>query len=149
MKEEHLIEEVIEPNMLLTNKRGGYFLDSKETKYRGLFCAETSKDGWTLTKSVDTIGISHVPTGVVNKLWCFEKKYNNTTERFVHHKDSLLYEVENYDGSSLLTLDVRDVNDFGTDSKKYSISKEKDFIIIKYTKKGFDKIYCYKIKCTL
>lgn len=136
--DEHLREEVIDPNFLLTNKVGGYFLDFKTTKYRGLFTTYKTSEGWSLVKSIDTISISEISTGFVNHLWSYEKKHQSgATETFFMHQNSLLYEVEKYDGTSLLTLDNRDIYNFDAFGKKYSITKDKDFIIIKFSKGDF------------
>ena len=144
IENEKIVEEVVESNFLLTNKNGGFFLDYKTTKYRGLFVK--NKDN--LFKSVDTLSISGVPSEAINKLWCFEKKYYKEIERFFMHEDSLLYEVENYNGYSLLTLDMREVNDFSTQGKDYGITSEGDFIIIKFNNKNDVKYLAIKSNCS-
>ncbi len=143
--DESLREEVVEPNILLTNKKGGYFLDFKTTKYRGLFTTCKTNDGWSLIKSIDTISISEVSTEFIKKLWGFEKKHQSgATEQFFLHNDTLLYEVNNYEGTSLLTLDTRDIYNFDAFGKKYSVSKEKEFIIIKFSKGDFVRYIAIK-----
>lgn len=138
---EKITETVVEPNFLLTNKIGGYFLDYKSTKYRGFFSPYKTPEGWSLMKSIDTISITSVAFEHVNKLFGYEKHHTNgAIEKFFIHQNSLVYDVENYNGTSLLTLDVRDVNDFETMGKKYTVSKDRDFVIIKYAK---DKLARY------
>lgn len=142
---ETFTEEVIEPNFLLTNKKGGYFLDFKTTKYRGFFSKYKTSDGWSLAKSIDTISIGDVSPEIINHLWGYEKKYSKgAVEKFFMCQDSLLYEVDNYDGNSLLSLDVRDIHNFDSFGKKYSVSKEKDFVIIKYSKSDFTRYIVIK-----
>lgn len=130
----HLNELVLDSNILLTNKRGGYFLDYKSTKYRGVFLPYKTNDGWSLYKSIDSISINSVPLSFKTNLYSFEKHYAKGFEKFFYFGNTVLYEVLDYVGTSLLNLDVRDIHDFDINGKKYLITKENEYIIIKFTK---------------
>lgn len=130
----YLNEVVLDSNILLTNKRGGYFLDYKSTKYRGVFSPYKTDNGWSLYKSVDSISINSVPLLIKTNLYSFEKHYAKGVEKFFYFGNTILYEVEDYVGSSILNLDVRDIHDFDINGKKYDIKKENEYIIIKFTK---------------
>ncbi|MBR9676070.1 hypothetical protein GOV05_03620 [Candidatus Woesearchaeota archaeon] len=128
-------EEVYSPQFLLTNKKGGYYLDYPTTLYRGMHILEVQKGIPSLFKTIDTIKISNVATQITNKFWCIEKKYGpKTTERFFMHENGLLYEVEDYEGYALLTLDMRRIYDFSVRGHTYEVYEKKDFIIIEYKK---------------
>ncbi|MBR9690788.1 hypothetical protein GOV08_03835 [Candidatus Woesearchaeota archaeon] len=145
IQEEKIEEEVIEPNFLLTNKKGGYFLDHKDTKYRGLCTLEMQKKAWDLLKSVDTLSISQVPSLIKYHLWGIEKKHGKASEKLFFYNNSLMYEVDNYKGNALLTLDIRYIHDFATQGQKYTISEENNFVIVKF-KKGKEFVRYLAIK---
>lgn len=144
ISDEKLEEEVIEPNFIFANKLGGYFLDYKTTKYRGMFASEKVNNNLTLIKSLDTISISQVPSEIIYNLWSVKKIYGKTKETFFYHNDSLLYEVKEYNGTSLLTLDVRDIHDFDITGKKYKITARSGFLIIEFSKGDFMRYIAIK-----
>lgn len=128
-------EEILTTDFLLTNKKGGYFLESRETAYRGFHILDIDKGLPSLFKTIDTLSISRVPSEIINKFWCVEKKYApDTTERFFMHENGLLYEVENYDGYALLTLDCHKEYDLSTEGHDYKFYEKNDFFIVEYTK---------------
>ncbi|OVE74631.1 hypothetical protein BVX95_01710, partial [archaeon D22] len=63
-----------------------------------------------------------------------KKHAPDTTERFFMHENGLLYEIENYEGYSLLTLDCRKINDYSNKGHNYNIYEENGFTVIEYTK---------------
>jgi len=128
-------EETLSTDFLLTNKKGGYFLESKDTIYRGFHILDVENGLPSLFKTIDSICICRVPSEIINKFWCIEKKYApETTERFFMHENGLLYEVENYEGYSLLTLDMRKINDYSNEGHDYKFYDKNGFFIIEYSK---------------
>ncbi|OVE74464.1 hypothetical protein BVX95_02350, partial [archaeon D22] len=106
-------EEILSTEFLLTNKKGGYYLEKKDTINRGFYILDIENGMPSLFKTIDSLSISRVTSEIRNKFWCVEKKHApDTTERFFMHENGLLYEIENYEGYSLLTLDCRKINDY-------------------------------------
>jgi hypothetical protein len=132
---------------ICTNKKGGFFLNNKNSRFRGLHFAKPSKDGWELFKTIDAITPNKSITKITNKLHSINTKLNGTTIEYVMENNSLLLDVSNK-VELVFTFDCRKIYDFDEQNRNYKIYEEKNTIIIEYQKSNNYKIYIgLKIDC--
>ncbi len=135
-------EEVVDANFLLTNNLGGFFLDYKTTKYRGLHTIKKTEDSFLLLKTVDSVEINKIITDIEISENHIKKTYGKTDEKILMHENGLLYEVKNYSGTSVLTLDIREIFSHDIKGNFYKIYDENGCIIIEFSKR-IDKNVLY------
>jgi len=132
-------------SFMLANKRGGYLMLSPSgniTKYMGFYFARKTRQGWELCKTVESISLIGVtPNELLRNLHSVELRSGKTVEKFfMNHSDSFNYSVENFHGEAKLVLDCRKMHDFHDMGRIYRIKKEKDCIVISYTKYADEKL---------
>lgn len=135
---QHKIQKEIgdNPQLLLTNKRGGFFYwqDDPTSRYQGFYF----KSGDKMNKTVAQIrlGVSLAPKRIKNNFWNFEvERAGGLTERFFMDpaSDSLIYELNNPMSFSL-ELDCKEIFDNDADGRLYDISEENGCVIVSYVK---------------
>lgn len=122
-------------SIFLSDKSGEYFAlgDSYTTQYHGLF--HFLPEEWEIYKTIEDIrpvGLNESPV-IVMQDGFFERNTEHVTERFWFSEKNLVYEIHGEREVSL-TLDFRRINDFDDRGRIYSITKEKDILIIEYKK---------------
>ncbi len=131
--------------IFLSDKSGGYFaLDGSEfSSYQGLF--HFLGDEWELYKTIDDlkpVGVSD-QSQVFMQDGFFERNTAHVIEKFFYSKHTLVYEVEGAK-EVVLSLDFRRIHDFNDKGRIYSITKEKDMVIIEYKKYEDDSLAVLK-----
>ncbi len=138
----HKIQKEIpdDPQLLLTNKRGGFFYwqDNPVSRYQGFYF----RDGDKMYKTIAQIrlGVALAPKRIKNNFWNFEvERSSGLTERFFMDpaSDSLIYELNN-SINFYLDLDCKEIFDNEVDGRFYDISEEDGCVIISYVKKKED-----------
>jgi glycogen debranching enzyme len=127
--------------VFLSNKAGGYFaLDGIDfSAYQGLF--HFLQGEWELYKTIDNLK----PIGATgqSKIFMqdgfFERHTDHIVEKFFYSRNALIYEVEGAK-DVLLSLDFRRIHDFDDKGRIYSVTKEKDVLIIEYEKYEDDSL---------
>lgn len=127
--------------IFLTDKEGGYFaLDgSSLTQYQGWF--HFLPEEWELYKTIENIkpfGINSSSVIVLQEGF-FERHTEHVIERFWFSEKNLTYELHG-DNEVSLELDFRRIHDYDDKGRIYSISKEKDELIIEYKKYKDDSL---------
>ncbi len=135
---------------LITNKNGSYcnFFSTPNSKYHGLFYYH-KKDSrmYKFIEDIKLFGInkdinddidntdSYVKS-IENNLWVVKRNIQNVTESFLMPRgfNSLVYELSRENFIDIF-LDCKDSYDNREWGRHYTISKEKDCIIVKFTKK--------------
>ena len=124
-------------SFVLSNQLGGFCLLSNKplTRYGGVFYFENFDN---IYKVVENIGgaINKEPKRIINKLWCVEREFDDFKETYSmpFHFNSLIYESDKPVLLDII-LDVKPIFDNREWGRNYEIKKEKNNIIIKFTKK--------------
>ncbi|MBN2566479.1 hypothetical protein JXB02_00140 [Candidatus Woesearchaeota archaeon] len=134
------------PSFLLSNKRGGYFSITADespseanSRYEGLHLGVAEKDGFALYKTVESIyPLGITPTEAVVRPGMATRKYDAVLENFHFQRNSLIYEIQNFDGEVALLLDCRGIYDFDDKDRNYTIRRKGKHIVIEYRKYRFD-----------
>ena len=130
------------PSFLLSNKKGSFFslpLSNKPlSRFQGFHLCTSTKSSWEVHKVLENVHPNKTPLKLINKLWCFERHYENSFERFFlpDDKDVLIYETKNLKESTI-SLDMRPIYDFHNLKRNYSIKEYKDYILIKYKREDY------------
>jgi glycogen debranching enzyme len=129
------------PFFLLSNKLGGFSMFSSGAS-QSRFCGSYMFKDWQLYKVIEDIRLlGRETTELRNNFWNVERASQNALERFVHYKNALLYEVENFSGYANIWLDCRQIYDYSDNSRIYTISNEKNVIVVEYKKHCADGSY--------
>lgn len=134
----HVHKEIAgDPQLLLRNRRGGFFLwqDKPTSKYHGLWARI---DG-VLYKSIASIkpGIDLPARKITNHFWGFSVDRGNDFHELFYmdpESDSLMYEMKNPTWFSLL-LDVKMQFDQDEQGRFYELSEQDGCLVISYSKK--------------
>jgi len=127
-------------SFLQVNKRGSFFSlgDGNTTNYHGLHYLYRTKDNWSYYKIIDNISLNQEPRQIINHLFYSERKNLETTEKFYFLNHGLVYDVKNYSGDCYLDLDFRDIFDYDTKGRIYSVIMEQGVVFIEYRKYSDD-----------
>jgi glycogen debranching enzyme len=144
-------KEAAGQSFLLTDKKGGFFLQGAKTnfsRYCGSFFSVKTEDGWEMFKTIEQIRLlGKEPDTIRNNFWNIERISLNTIERFwICGRNTILYEIDNFKGFCEFILDCRYMYDSSDMGRIYKITKESDLIIIEYKKyrdSGLKEI-CYE-----
>lgn len=120
------------PSFLLSNKKGGFFIEGIKSRYAGFYINENNKT----IKIIDAMLSNSRTKEINNKLWSIEKKKQTFSESFFVPFDSssLVYETSNGNEIELI-LDVKGIFDNREWGRFYEIIPNKEGIIIKFSKK--------------
>ncbi|MFP4403138.1 MAG: amylo-alpha-1,6-glucosidase [Candidatus Woesearchaeota archaeon] len=143
---------------IITNKIGGFFslgLIENFTKYNGCFISFENNDGFDLIKTIESIKLSNInlenidnnKISLINNYGNYTKKTQDITESYNFKENILFYEVNNYNGFIDIFFDKRKIYDFHDEGRIYKIYKEKNALIVEYTKYDNNSLTneCYKI----
>ena len=120
---------------LMSNKRGNFLSlgDKNITQAQGLFFFDNKN--CELYKTIESLDIGKPVSGIKNNFFNIKRSYDGKTEEtFNLFNNSLLYQVNNYEGNIVLNLDFREMFDFDDRGRIYSVEEEDGLIIIKYEK---------------
>lgn len=138
MEKEVVKGEVDNPSFILTNKKGGFlFLSALNniSRFQGIYFLKTGKK-WEIMKTIENISLVDVtPKKIVNQFYNIKRISGSVVERFfMNQSNSFVYNVDNFNGEAEIVLDCRKIYDYGDIGRIYKIKKEKDNLIIEYTK---------------
>ncbi|MFH1173814.1 MAG: amylo-alpha-1,6-glucosidase [archaeon] len=143
---------------LLTDRQGDYFMQGGEpfSSYCGLFMRDDNEHGWSLFKSIESIGASS--DTVKNNLYNIERSKDGRKESFVLQDKTLIYTTNAAQGS--IVLDCRPTETIEHWGRVYQVTTEplskyiktknkEDLLIItylKYTDQGMQHLaYTYYV----
>ncbi|NTV23949.1 MAG: hypothetical protein HGA85_06295 [Nanoarchaeota archaeon] len=113
---------------------GSFFYRNDKTRFRGLYFPELRNDvEWTMFKTLDTIKVNHTPYELVNRQSEIIERSKSGTASYALGKDGLKL-VTDVKGEITLTVDMREIYDFGDAGRIYNIFEDHGCIIIEYKK---------------
>ncbi|MBL7056416.1 hypothetical protein ISS07_05880 [Candidatus Woesearchaeota archaeon] len=122
-------------SFILTNNQGSYthFSDKPRSKYQGFFYF----DNFKMFKTIENISIvgSGNLTEIKNNFFNIERAYPKIKETFsmFNSHNSLAYELDKENNIDI-ALDVKESYDSREWGRSYKISKEKNVVVIEFTK---------------
>jgi len=130
--------ESLNPSFILTNKRGGcLFLSTfnNVSRFQGIHFLKTGNK-WELMKTIENISlVNTTPEKLINNFYRIKRVSGKAVEKFfMNHSDSFVYKVKDFSGEAEVVLDCRKIYDYDNKGRIYKIKKEKNCLIIEYTK---------------
>lgn len=126
---------------LLSSKRGGYLsLSSQEnfSRYQGAYTFQ--REPYKVIENIRLLG--KMPTELINRFHCVERKSGRSSELFTLHEDAVLYEISHFNGEFQLDLDCRETHNYTDMGRIYTITLEDGVLVVKYQRRGEEKA-CY------
>lgn len=155
--------ELSKLNFLLTNNKGDFLncgIIKNSSKFQGLnICNPKTLE---MFKIIDEIVIGNLQVEeveyegyrvsrkfaslVTQSIEGVEKNLEKQTcdKFYLGPSGGMIYEIQNFDGSILLDLDMRKLNDFDNWGREYKVYKEDGIVFVEYTKKN-EKQETYKV----
>lgn len=123
------------PFGMLMNQRGSFLSQTTEqnsSRFQGFFLRHNE----TVYKVIETLMPEDDPAEELNPHGpCLYRKKNLRTEKFfLDQENALLYEIKEFSGKVILTLDCRKIYDFDDQGRKYLIQEHDGILLITYQK---------------
>jgi glycogen debranching enzyme len=121
------------PKFILTSN-GAYFYNNPNSKFQGLYYPiKNDEHNWTLFKVIDHIQIDSEIKTITNFFTHIELKTDKGSIGIKFENDVLHLDLD-YDGELTFTLDMRESYEHEDKGRVYEFEREKNNIILEYTK---------------
>lgn len=142
LRQDKVQKDVPDASFILTNKKGGYLYlgCTAQTKYQGFFF----NDDFRMYKILEQIRLPGKVAKLLNNFHSVSRERDNKAlETFTlpFGYNSLIYELDNYQGEAVIELDCRESYDHDEWGRFYNISIEEDEVVISYEKQGSYRIF--------